>query len=351
MDQAKTATWGEALAELRQWTQDRDDVSVTPQMLSVAAPAREEFFGRVEAIQGQIADAVLDGGDAAAMERLARALAAVCGDISRAAGLARVALPGRLEAFAADPAMALGAPLLSVVTVALSGRVCLSEVDGLARQCVRGAAEALARGAYEAWAYLGVVESLNPVRLWAVGCEDGQTARIVPTDVLTMGAQVPSRERRFPEAVVQCADGRVFALKCEAAREIDYYDALAPIARDTSAGGNTAGMLGHRMLLLYQLDAPDKVQATVDRKQRLQRFADLAVEVLAPAEMENPAYLGAFIARLRTLRTRRPLTVVTYDEAARFPQAMEADGEVPPVERCAVGLRREGLAAIAEQLR
>lgn len=351
MDQAKTATWGAALAELRQWAQDRDDVSVTPQMLSVAAPAREEFYGRVEAIQGQIADAVLDGGDAAAMERLARALAAVCGDISRAAGLARVALPGRLEAFAADPAKALAAPLQSVVTDALSGRVPLSEVDGQARQCVRGAAEALARGAYEAWAYLGVVESLNPVRLWAVGCEDGQTARIVPTDVLTMGAQVPSRERRFPEAVVQCADGRVFALKCEAAREIDYYDALAPVARDTSAGGNTAGMLGHRVLLLYQLDAPEKVQATVDRKQRLQRFADLAVEVLAPAEMENPSYLGAFIARLRTLRTRRPLTVVTYDEAARFPQAMEADGEVPPVERCAVGLRREGLAAIAEKLR
>ena len=351
MGQAKTATWGEALVELRQWAQERDGVSVTPQMLSVAAPLRGEFYERVGAIQHQIVDAVLTDGERVSMGLLADALAAVCEDLSRAAGLAKVALPGRLEAFAANPAKALAVPLQSVVIDALSGRVALSEADGQARRCVRATADALARGAYEAWVYLGVLASLGLVRVWAVGCGDGQTACVAPTDVLTMGAQVPSRERRFPEAVVRCVDGRVFALKCEAAREIDYYDALTPVARDTSAGGNTAGMLGHRVLLLYQLESPEKVQATVDRKQRLQRFADLAVEVLAPAEMENPSYLGAFIARLRTLRTRRPLTVVSYDEAARFPRAMEADGEVPPVEWCAAGLCREALATIAEKLR
>lgn len=45
-------------------------------------------------------------------------------------------------------------------------------------------------------------------------------------------------------------------MKCEAAREIDYYNALAPVARDTSAGGSTEDLLGHRVLLLYRLARP-----------------------------------------------------------------------------------------------
>lgn len=345
----KAETWGAALADLRQWAADREGVSATRQMLSVARPVREAFYERVGTVQHLLADEVL-GGERSAVERLAAELAAVCDDLCRDGDLGKVELPARLDAFAADPAAALEAPLQSIVIDALTGRLPLSDVDGHARQCVLETAEALRRAAYEAWVYLGIVAALRPVRFWAVAAGSDEAPCIVPTEVLTMGAQVPSRERRFPEAVFQRADGDVFALKCEAAREIDYYDALTPVARDTSAGGNTAGMLGHRVLLLYRLASPEEARATVDRKRRLQRFSDLAVEVLAPVEMENPSYLGAFISRLRTLRTRRPLVVATYDGKGAFPAAMEADNEVPPVDRCVAGLDRQALASIAEKL-
>lgn len=63
-----------------------------------------------------------------------------------------------------------------------------------------------------------------------------------------------------------------------------------------------------------------------------------------------PPIWGAFISRLRTLRTRRPVTVLAYEGPAAFPAEMAEDAQVPPVEFKAVGLSLDALAAVAAPL-
>ena len=345
----RQTTWGRSLAQLRRWASDTEGVSLSPSSLSVAAPVRQAFYAQVDEVADLLAAEVLGERLPQAM-RLAGELADLRGELLAASGLGAYRLPERLEHFLFDGHRALAEPLTSLVVDGVSGRVPLAEVHGLAASEAARSADVLMRCAYEAWAYLGMMAALHPVRFWAVASEDGRRLAAVPTDEVRMGWQVPFRELRHPEAVFETADGRVFACKCEAAREIDYYDVMAPPARDTSAGGNTENLMGHRVLLLYRLDGVQDMRPLVDRKEKCQVPADLACTVLAPAEMSSPSHLGAFISRLRILRTKRPVTVLAYEDPAAFPTEMAEDAQVPPVEFKAVGLSREALASVAASL-
>lgn len=346
MGATMAVSWGATVAALRQWAAETEGVSVSRDALSVTRPVHGAFYARVDEAAELLAATVL-GERLDQAKRLAAELSAVRGDVERASGLRRFGLPARLESFAADPVAALAEPLSPIVLDAVSGRRALCEVDGAAREEGRRSAEVLLRSAYEAWAYLGVVAALGPVRFWAVASEDGRGLRPLPTEEVRMGWQVPSRELRHPEAVFQTADGRTFAMKCEAAREIDYYSALTPPARDTSAGGSTENLVGHRVLLLYRLDGPEAVRPLVDRKARTQVPVDVACTVLASREMATPGFLGAFIGRARILRMRGPVQVLAFDEGAAFPAAMAADADAPAVQVSAVGLDRAALARVA----
>lgn len=341
--------WGAALEALRQWAQQVEGVSLSPTRLSVDKRVREDFYGRVGAVQEALALAVL-GDRLQEAQRLATAVAAVRQEICERSGLARYALAPRLEQFIADAQATAARPLQGLVLDAVTGTVPLAEVDERARQTVRPAFDALLRAAYEAWVYLGVVAELNPVRFWAVVPEGADKVRVVDTDEVRAGWQVPLRELRIPEAVFEAADGAVYALKMECAREIDYYDALAPLARDTSAGGDTHEMIAHRVLLLYRLKGLEAVGPLVNRKKKVQAPCDLAVTVLSPEEMTTPSYLGAFIARARKLRTRRPLQVVAFDAEAAFPAAMAEDENAPHVALHVAALDRGALAPVAATL-
>jgi hypothetical protein len=226
----------------------------------------------------------------------------------------------------------------------------LAEVDGRARLLVRPAFEILLRAAYEAWVFFGVVADLDPVRFWNVVPSNGGSVQLVLAHEVRAGWQIPSRELRMPETVFESRDGTLYALKMECAREIDYYDALAPLARDTSAGGDTYEMITHRVLLLYRMSSLEAVGPLVDRRKKVQVPCDLAVTALAPAEMVNPSYLGSFIARAHKLRMRHPLQVVTYDGKASFPLAMAEDKEAPQVEVHSVGFDRGALSSVSAVL-
>lgn len=345
-----TTSWGSALAQLRQWAGECDGVLLTPTSLTVAADQRDAFYGRVETIQRLLAAEVL-GEDIVRAEHLAEALRAVRQRLSERTGLARYGLPSRLEQFADEPAMTLARPLQGLVIDAASGAVGFSQVESATRETLGQTFEVLVRNAYEAWAYLSVLEALKPVQFWAVASDGAEGARALESDEVRVGWQVPSRELRVPEAVVRTEAGEYFAVKTECAREIDYYDALAPLARDTSAGGNTEKLLAHRVLLLYRLENENQVRPVVDRRRKVQVPCDLAVTVLGPREMSNPAYLGAFVNRARKLRMRRALQVVAYDDEGAFPPAMAEDPLAPPVQRHVVGLEAAALAPLIAVLR
>ena len=139
-------------------------------------------------------------------------------------------------------------------------------------------------------------------------------------------------------------------MKNEAARELDYYGLKIERRRVSSAGGNTAGLVGHRVLMLYRLGSVDEVDAVADRDRMRQTPSDLLVEVLAPRDMETPAYVSLFAARINAARSRRPVQVVTYDEAGKFPAGMEEDPDIAPVRRRVVGFDEGVLTEIAAEL-
>lgn len=348
MERRDCTSWGAELASLRQWVAETDGVVLTQTSLSVARSVREEFYERVNRVQGLLVGELL-GSRLEDARVLAEALAATLVSLKDLASLQSVELPSKLAAFVEHPEKALSESIFTLVIDGLSGRCALSSVESEARREIESSYQVLVRNAYEAWAYLGIVTSLAPVRFWAVAPNHDGGVSAVSTESLRIGWQVTSRELRLPEAVFQTGDGYTFAMKCEAAREIDYYDAIAPRARDTSACGNTEGMLCHRVLLLYRLGGPELVGATVNRKTKVQVPCDLAVSVLAPREMENAAYLSAFVNRLRILRTRQPVMVLTYDGGA-FPAVMESDDSVPPVAHEEVGLDVNALVRAAERL-
>ena len=153
-------------------------------------------------------------------------------------------LAAKLESFLSNPQAALAAPAFSPVLDALSGRLTEAEAEQEAARALARSCESLVRNAYEAWAYYGVIAELRPRRFWAVASFDGDDVRAVETDEVVAGWQAASPDRRVPEAVFQTEDGRLFAMKSEAARELDYYGFAATRGRDTSAGGNTPRPFG-----------------------------------------------------------------------------------------------------------
>ena len=122
MSETQGASWLEGLSELRAWTAGHEAIVVAPGSLSVLALVREEFYGRVDAVQRRLAEMVLaERVDEACA--VARACAEVRDEVRRAGGLASLTLAAKLESFLSDPQAALAAPAFSPVLDALSGRL------------------------------------------------------------------------------------------------------------------------------------------------------------------------------------------------------------------------------------
>lgn len=347
MSGVQSASWIDVLDELRVWTAGHEAIAVAPGSLSVPESLRGEFYARVDAVQQRLAaDTLGDRMEEACS--VARACAEVRDEVLEATGLAAFTLAARLESFLKDPRAALAAPAFSPVLDALSGRLSVQEAEREARCSLLRGCESLMRNAYEAWAYYGIIAEMRPRKFWAVASFDGSDARAVETDEVVVGWQAASPDRRVPEAVFQTEDGRLFAMKSEAARELDYYGFSATRGRDTSAGGNTRDLMGHRVLLVYEMRSLDEVPVMVDRQKRIQRPCDLACTVIDPIQMRNPAYYGTFLTRLRGLRSRRPVQVVPFGDEPFSEETVSGLGEA--IEFHKYGLDRGTLAPIAQRL-
>lgn len=341
--------WPDAYDDLRAFALERNGVVVAPKSLTVPADVRSAFYERVEDAQRSLARQAL-GGRIEEAAHVAERCRAMRQRLLDATGLVAFHLAPTLEAFMTDAEGAVSKPAFSAVLDGLQSGRGADEVFEAARLPLEESCASLVRNAYEAWAYYGVVMALEPVRFWAVESPDAYEVHAVRADEVTAACQTPSPERRIPEAVFETRDGRVFAMKSEAARELDYYGLKIERRRDSSAGGNTAGLIGHRVLMLYRLGAADEVEAVADRDKMRQTPSDLMCEVLAPRDMATPAHVSLFAARINAARSRRPVQVITYDEAGEFPAGMEDDPGVAPVKRHVVGFDEDALARIASEL-
>lgn len=323
--------WCEAYEQLREYVAGCAEITCTPRSLSVPKPLRDELYGRVETVQRGVGREVLGA-------RMT-GLAAVAADCSRVRGLVcakgnlkALKLADTLERLLADPEAESVRPAFALVLQGLQEGLDACELRARVAAELVPHADLLYRNAYEAWAYYSVVAALEPRRFWAVSVPDTQQARAVPTEVVEVATQAVSPTRRFPEAVFECADGRCFAMKTEAARELDYYGFKLKRRRDSSAGGMTANLLCHRVLLLWELAGPDAVVCVADRDAMRLTPTDLMVEVLEPADMGTPAYVSAFVERVNAVRSKRPVQVLCAASEGAFPEGMLDDPTVAPIE-------------------
>lgn len=108
--------------------------------------------------------------------------------------------------------------------------------------------------------------------------------------------------------------------------------------------------LAHRALLIYGLKSPDKVPLLANREKLYVLPSDLMCEFLLPEEMERPRPATQFITRIRTVRSRRPVQVLTCDGKGEFPSELMGDPMVPPIERREIGKDEGKLEDIARLL-
>lgn len=341
--------WRDAYGRLRNYASAYEGIRLAPRSLTVPPEARPEFYDLVEQVQRGLTEEVL-GPEAERVREAARRGAAMRGRVLDRSGLAAFHLAPTLESLMSDADKTLAKPAFALVLDAVGQGSSPEELEAAARRALPPFCSSLLRNAYEAWAYLGVVAALEPTRFYAALSSDTEEVRAVRTDEVWASSQVTSPERRIPEAVFETADGRVFAMKSEAARELDYYGVRIERRRDSSAGGNTVGLMGHRVLLLYRLGSVDDVAVTVDRQKRVQTPIDLMCEVLEPHDMSYPAYVSAFVERINAARSRRPVQVITFDASGEFAPGLLDDEAVAPVQRRTVGFDEEKLADIARTL-
>lgn len=341
--------WRTEFSGFREFLAGHPEIRITKKSLAIPKEQREAFYARLEGISRALAESLL-GDRAAEGAEMAARCQAVRKELLMQTGLKELRLPSALENWIVSPASVLARPVFGLMLDGIQQRLPEEEIEVRAARELRSFAGDLFRNAYEIWAYYGIVAALKPVRFYGIQSPDTVQVNVVDTDMVQVGYQVTSPERRLPEAVFETADGRTFAMKSESAGEIAFYGTKIHRKQDFSSGGNTADELTHRVLLLYRLEKKEEAGLLANREKLYIRPADLMCEYLLPEEMSGSYSVSGFVERMRTIRSRRSVQVLTLDERGEFPKEMAEDPAVPKWERVVVGCDREKLAQIAEKL-
>lgn len=343
----------QSLEELRAFVAEHAEIRMSATSLSVPREVRGDFYARVGRVQRELAEEILGGtastsacvgaSDTCSLSALVE-VSGKCAQVREGlcaqAGLAQFKLASMHESLMADPAAEAVRPLFACVLDALQAGQDAGALRARAQGVLVPHVEMLYRNAYEAWAYYGVVSCREPRAFHAVFTADMKSVHAVPTTRVEVASQATSPTLRLPEAVFETAEGRVFAMKSEAAHELDFYGFKNRRRRDNSSGGNTTNLLTHRVLLLWELTSVDAVNFVADRDQSCLVPPALTVEVLMPREMAVPAYVSTFVERINAVRSRRPVQVIALDavsgsgepQPAEFPEGMLDDPTVAPIE-------------------
>ena len=165
-----------------------------------------------------------------------------------------------------------------------------------------------------------------------------------------MGYQFSSPDKRLPETVFETADGTTIAVKTETGLELDYYGEKVSREKGYSSGGNTVNEMSHRVLLAYRFPGPQAVSLIADAERTFVRPTDLTCTFLLPSEMENEYLFSSFVRHIRTVRSLKPVQLLTFDQSGAFPEGLIGDSQIPRWERTAVGYDSEQLKQIASKI-
>ena len=310
MTMQQTSGWMQALGNLDCFVAAHPEISVSKTGLGVPKQCREAFYDKVADACAAFAREV--SGPAGFADRAVAELADVTGRLSKALGVA-VVLPAELRAFCNDRFAGCTQAFTSNVLSYVQGNVDGEGLIAQATQSVAPAMRRLTKAAYEAWLYYSVIEALKPTAAYVVDTPDQKHVVAEPADVLEMGAQRYSATLRLPEAVYECADGSLWAVKMELANEVDFYGSKPLRRRDYSVGGDSRGTVGRRYLLLYRVSSLDAVPLTADRDRVLTHAPTAMVAAVWPDDLNESLYERGTLQRVMTLGPRFGALVAALD--------------------------------------
>lgn len=342
-------TWRDTFITLKEYTRSCEDITLTRQSLSVPEKRRKSFYMLVSKAQKALASHSL-GNTISQGKELATHCAQMREKLILQTNLKEFRLASAIENFIEDPEATMAKLAFGIVLDGMQQGLTLEQMEEQSDRQIPPFCRDLFRNAYEAWLYYGVVAALEPKHFYGVYSSDTLEVQAVPTESITVGDQITSPERRIPEAIFVTKDERIFAMKSEVARELDYYGMRITRRRDFSCGGNTIDQIAHRVLLLYRLESLEKIPLLANRDKLYLLPSDLMCEFLLPQEIEQSHLVSLFVDRIKTVRSRHPVQVLTWDEKGTFPVEMSEDITVPSVQRRVIRLDEENLKEIAKLL-
>lgn len=342
--------WEDSLDAVRAYVAANPGISMTPTSLSVPRDLRDGFYECVKNAQVALACDVLGDAEIEDVAKIARLAGEVRDGIVERSDLSAFHLPQEIETLIENPVEALARPAFGMVLDALQNDWSSASLFSRASVELPRHLSVMRRCAYETWVYYGVVLALRPVRFKEVFSRNTVDVETVASGEVTVGRQITSPERRMPEAVFECDDGRVFAMKSEVARELDYYGVKIRRRRDMSLGGNSADQVAHRVLLLYGVPSIDDAPLIADRDHLKVLACDLMVEALQPEDMALGLSSAMFLEHLETMHSKRAVQVVTRSDEGEFPREVMADPRSALFERTVAGCDFAVLETIAGKL-
>ena len=341
--------WQEAYASLTEFVRQCPEIRITPQSMRIPKPLRDDFYGHIDRVTERLASQ-LAGDRLEKIKALADRVEITRRQIYAESNLKRYRLPSSIENLIGTPDQAASRPLFELVMDSLQNTRKEAELTDRAVQLLIPFLKDLQRGAYEAWAYLNIIAAWHPVRFFGIITTDFARLTVTETDEVTMGHQVSSPDKRLPETVFETADGKTIAVKCEVGLELDYYGEKVSREKGYSSGGDTVDELAHRVLLAYRFPSPQELSLTADAERQFVKPTDLTCTFLLPSEMENDYLFSSFVRHIRSVRSLRPVQVLSFDENGAFPTEWISDPRIPKWERTAIYDDPEVLKTIAEKV-
>jgi hypothetical protein len=244
------------------------------------------------------------------------ALKAVGGSLRTKAAVDTVRLPQALAEFIGSPLSATAKALYGSAMGFLQRRAPLEDCEAGMKLALDAFVGSLNRSVYETWLTFALIDRLGPTEFRAVSYTESGELLARPTTSLEIGFQVPLKDYRLPEALFRTASGACFAYKFECSNEIAYYK-NPDKCRDLTAAGNTAGLLCHRTLLLYQVDGLETVPVLACRSNHYTVTPALLVEHLSWDELRSPQALAQARKRPLVFGPKTKLAIAVRADAAQ----------------------------------
>jgi hypothetical protein len=272
--------WQDAYTELRNYVAANPHVTIDRSSVCIPADARVEFYRLFDTVRKTFVEERYLPLPVEA-ESLSEGYVSVERELTRLLALDGISVPAGLDAFLHNPIDGLVRTLFDGLFDLLQGKIDTESFEQAALRQLDTSCVEMCRLGYEIWVALTLVSLLEPDQASQILLDSEDKLALKELKTLSIGQQFPHPTLRFPEFVVHSRrNGKYVAFKLELATEIPTYTTASRPERKLAMqnAGDTATVLGHRVLLVSVVERPEDTAVIADLEEREVYPPDVAVE-------------------------------------------------------------------------